>query len=207
MAIAFNLVSGLVGKGWKPTEIRFFRDPPLDMEPFRQHFQTRMRFGAEQAAIVFPSADLARPLPTSDSNAYAEALRQLEELDASSETHLFSNQVRRLLRRLFINGSGLQRVDLQRTAQLLALHPRTLNRRLHIEGKNFSAVLDETRYEVARQLLRDTALRIEDISVMLGYAGAASFDHAFRRWSGTTATDWRSLEQSNRTGSGFSRPR
>jgi AraC-like DNA-binding protein len=197
LAIAHNTFSELVGKDWSLTEVRLFRDPPADVEPFRRHFRARLRFAAEHAAIVFPATDLARPLAASDAGAYVKALRELETMEDSSDARQLGNKVRRLLHGLFITEFGLGRIDLQAIAQLFALHPRTLNRRLRAEGTKFNALLAETRYEIARQLLRDTNLRVADIANILGYADSASFNHAFRRWSGATATRWRSSNTSN----------
>jgi AraC-like DNA-binding protein len=191
LAISLNAIAELAGKGWKATEVRLFRDPPTDPEPFRRHFRTRLRFAAAHAAIVFPAADLARPLAGADPSAYALALRQLSALEAATDARLLTNQVRRLLHRLFLSGSGPEGIDLPRVARLFALHPRTLNRRLRAQGTTFNALLAETRYAIARQLLRDTGLQTRDIAFILGYAASASFGLAFRRWSGTTATAWR----------------
>jgi AraC-like DNA-binding protein len=191
LAISLNAIAELAGRGWKATEVRLFRDPPPDTEPFHRHFRTRLRFGADHAGIVFPAADLARPLAGADPSAYVLALRKLSDMEAWTDAGLLTNQVRRLLHRLFISGSGPEGIDLRRIARLFALHPRTLNRRLRAEGTTFNALLAETRYAIARQLLRDTRLQTRDIAFILGYAASASFDLAFRRWSGTTATAWR----------------
>lgn len=192
LAIILNMIKELAGKGWKATEVRLFRDPPRDLESFRRHFRTRLRFAAEHAAIVFPAADLARPTAGADPVAYARALRDLENREASSDGRLFRSQVLRLLHRLFVSGSGPDGIDRQKVAQLFALHPRTLNRRLRADGTSLGALLSEVRYEIARQLLRDTRLSSAHIAYALGYSDAASFNHAFRRWSGTTPTAWRS---------------
>ncbi len=196
LAISFNVITEFAGKGWKATEVNLFRDPPTNQEPFLQHFRTRLRFRAERAAIVFPAADLARPLADANPSAYANALRDLDRLDAVSGAGLAS-KVRRLLRRLLISGSGPDGIDLQQVARLFILHPRTFKRRLHDEGTRFNALLAEIRHEIARQLLRDTHLQIADIAFALGYAGSASFNHAFRRWSGVHATAWRALHGTN----------
>ena len=192
LVISRNLLSELVGKEWRITEVRMFREPPADMKPFRRSFRTPLRFGAEHAAIVFPAADLARPLPRANPSAYARALRDLERMEGASDAGLFGNKVRRLLHRMLISGSAPDGIDLRGIAQLFALHPRTLNRRLRAEGTTFSALLAEARFKIARQLLRDTRLQTTEIAYILGYAGSTSFDHAFRRWTGTTATKWRS---------------
>jgi AraC-like DNA-binding protein len=76
-------------------------------------------------------------------------------------------------------------------ADLFAIHRRTLNRRLRAQGTTFKALVDETRYEVARQLLRDTRIPVAQVAAALDYSDPASFDRAFRRWSGTTPSAWR----------------
>lgn len=191
LVITRNVLAELSGEDWKMTEVRLFRDTPADDEPFRRYFGVPVRFEAEHAAVVFPAAELTRPLPRANPHAYTKALHELKDMDDSSDGSQLSYKVRRLLQRIFISGSGLNGVDLEGTARLFALHPRTLNRRLRAEGITFNALLAETRYEIARQLLRDTHLQISDIAMILGYADSASFNHAFRRWSGATATWWR----------------
>jgi AraC-like DNA-binding protein len=196
LAIAINFMRELVGKGWQATEIRLFRDRPLDTKPFRDHFRTRLRFRAERAVVVFPIADLARPLPDADPIAYHRAHHELEAMDTSGDNALLKNQILRVLHRLFISGACPEGVELQRIARLFSLHPRTFSRRLRAEGTNYNELLNTTRYAVARQLLRDTQLQITELSIALGYADSAAFDHAFKRWSGTTASKWRSRQKS-----------
>lgn len=194
LTIVHNILRELAGTGWRATEVRLFRDAPVDMTPFREHFRSPLRFAAEQASIVFPAADLARPSANADPARFAAALRDLEALDASFGGGL-SDKVQRLLMSLMVTGACLGDTALDRAAvsKLLGLHPRSLNRRLRAEGTTFAALLTDSRYVIARELLRDTRLPVDAIAALLGYAQAASFDHAFRRWSTTTATAWRSL--------------
>ena len=192
LAIAINTFKELLGKEWQPTEVQMFRDPPENRSDFKRHFGSRIRFGAQHAAVVFKTADLDRPLPGADPKAYARLNRELEQIDVMTGGASLSNRVRRLLRGMFASGAGLHGIDLPRTARLLELHPRTFTRHLRSEEETFSNILEQVRYEFAQQMLRDTSLLIEDIALLLGYAESASFNHAFRRWSGKTATAWRS---------------
>jgi AraC-like DNA-binding protein len=150
----------------------------------------------ELEARVFPAADLARPTAEADPVAYAQALRELEQMEVSCDARLLRNRILRLLHQLFISGSGLDGIDRQQVAQLFSMHPRTINRRLRAEGTTFNALLAEARYATARQLLHDTHLQITDIACFLGYSQSASFILAFRRWSGTTPTAWRAMNRS-----------
>ena len=63
----------------------------------------------------------------------------------------------------------------------LSMHPRTLNRRLSAEGKNFRDLLGEAHFEVARQLLTVTNIKVTAIAEMLGYADPSGFTRAFER--------------------------
>jgi AraC-like DNA-binding protein len=45
--------------------------------------------------------------------------------------------------------------------------------------------------DAEREVLGRPGLRLADIAASLGYADASAFARAFRRWSGTTPTEWR----------------
>jgi AraC-like DNA-binding protein len=190
LAIAQNVFNELIGPNWRAREVHFVRGRPTEVHPYRQHFRTQLLFHAEQAALVFASADLARPVATADPGAFLKAQEALARMDERIGDGLTS-RVLRVLHRQFIAGAGPEGIDLQKVASILVMHPRTLNRRLQAEGTTFRELLAESRFDIARQLLRDTQLQVADISLLLGYAQTSSFDRAFRRWSGSTSTMWR----------------
>lgn len=71
------------------------------------------------------------------------------------------------------------------------MHRRTLDRHLGASGVSFRKLADETRFEVACQLLRDTQMSVGEIATSLHYGDSSAFAHAFRRWSGESPTRWR----------------
>ncbi|MDF5855495.1 AraC family transcriptional regulator [Pseudomonas aeruginosa] len=81
----------------------------------------------------------------------------------------------------------------------LKVTERTLRRRLADEGTNYREVLDLVRHDRARQLLRDERLRIEEVAERLGYMDTSSFRHAFRRWTGQCANDYRQTRIGGKT--------
>jgi AraC-like DNA-binding protein len=83
------------------------------------------------------------------------------------------------------------RCSAAKVAELFAIHRRTLNRRLSADGTAFKVVADEVRFEIARQLLTDTAMPLGQIAAVLEYSEAGAFTRAFRRWAGQTPTAWR----------------
>ena len=82
-------------------------------------------------------------------------------------------------------------VTMSSLAQQLGLHPKTMERRLATEGNSFEKIRDEVRYTVARDLLELTDLPVSEVAFALSFAGHSTFDHAFKRWSGMTPTEWR----------------
>jgi hypothetical protein len=56
IANAFNIMKELAGPQWEATEILLYRPRPVDCEPYRRFFRTRLTFGAEYAAVVFAAS-------------------------------------------------------------------------------------------------------------------------------------------------------
>ncbi len=197
LAILFNVLKTLGGPDWKATEVALHPvpnwAPERDLTPYRALFRTRLRVGAQRAAVAFPATCLTRPLAGADAVAYVRILREIEALDSLRGLGL-RERVRRVLRRLLIAGDPASGTSLERMAALFGLHPRTLNRRLQAEGTSLRALLEETRYRIACQLLRDTPLRAQELAVALGYADVTAFSRAFRRWSGTSPARWRASQ-------------
>jgi AraC-like DNA-binding protein len=79
--------------------------------------------------------------------------------------------------------------------RITALMRRTLSWHLRAKGAGFRSLVDETRFEIARQLLSQTRIPLSEVAVALGYSEASAFTRAFRRWSGQSPTTWR-LERS-----------
>jgi AraC-like DNA-binding protein len=183
MAAGCNYLRELCGASWTPSEVFFPHAKPADVEPHRRFFKAPLRFDSEFCALRFPAHWLDLPVQDAD----PARLRIAEkEAEAAGRGELLQ-QVYRALRTLLLRGQSSG----DDVAQMLAMHRRTLNRRLEAHGATFQEVLDQVRFEVARQLLTDTQVAIDDIAATLGYAGVSAFVRSFRRWSGTTPGRWR----------------
>jgi AraC-like DNA-binding protein len=185
IAIACNVVHGLCGSEWVPAAVLLKRREPADTTLYHKFFRAPVRFGAEQNAVVFPVRWLAQPLPGADAELRLLLERRVLEPginESGSVVHM-----RRVLRTLLHTGEATE----VRLAHLFAMHRRTINRRLQSQGTTFRKLVDEVRYDVARNLLESSERPVVDIAGMLNYADASAFTRAFRRWSGTTPARWR----------------
>jgi len=77
-------------------------------------------------------------------------------------------------------------------ARRLGISQRSLARRLSLEGKTFSNVLEELRSNLAERYLTEEDLSISQIAWLLGYKEVSAFTHAFKRWTGNTPREARS---------------
>lgn len=193
VATIFNMLRRLCGPKWRPTEVAFTHRKPKDAGPFRRFFDVPLRFDAEQSAVAFSEKWLKQPIPGADSELRRLLQKQVDEMEARYCGD-FPHQVRRVLRTAVLT----RRASADEVASLFSMHHRTLNRRLQGYGISFQQLADETRYEMARQMLGDSGAALGDVAMALGYAGASAFARAFRRWSGTTPAHWRARR---RTGS------
>lgn len=188
VAVAFNLMRDLCGNDWKPVEIRFAHSAPKDLEPFRRSFQTPLRFDDVQYAVVFSVDWLNFRLSDTSSELLHLLQQEINKLEVRQEDN-FLEQVRSLLRTTLVTGHS----SADQVAELFSMSRRTLNRHLNALGTNFQEVIDEIRFEIARQLLKDTSNEVAQIGFLLGYSNSSAFTRAFRRWSSTTPAAWRTV--------------
>jgi AraC-like DNA-binding protein len=112
-----------------------------------------------------------------------EKVNEQEKLHARS----FVEQVQAVMR----TALTFEQVSAARLAAMFNMHVRTFHRRLADHGTSHQELLDKTRHSLACQLLEEDRRSLPQIAELLGYAEMRSFIRAFKRWSGTTPTDWR----------------
>ena len=80
----------------------------------------------------------------------------------------------------------------------IGLSSRTLQRRLKYCGIDFEDLRDETRRSEALQLIASGKYTATEIAYMVGYSDQAHFTRAFKRWTGSSPSRYRSLLKDDR---------
>jgi AraC-like DNA-binding protein len=186
-ALIANMLRTLCGAAWRATTVALAHAPPVDVRPYKRCFRdAALQFDADTTAVTFERRWVERELPGSDAALFA-LLSQ--EMSAESRERLDPLEwVRIALRTMIPTG----RASESSIAGLIGVPVRTLRRQLVAEGASFRALSNETRYEIARQLLVDTRMPIADIANVLEYADASAFTRAFRKWTSVSPSAWRS---------------
>jgi AraC-like DNA-binding protein len=165
---------------------------PLTEPPWRSAYQAEVEgeliFGAAQLAFHLGPDLLALPCLTADAPAFDAACRVLEAAQQAQTPRAAAvgDMVPRVLAMLGPQAMGYP--PLTAVAARLHLSPRTLMRRLKLEGRCYQGLLDEVRQAQALALLRHGDKSFEAIAAELGFADTSNFSRTLRRWFGVTAS-------------------
>lgn len=193
-AVAYNILKELCGPDWRPDAILLPRARPADIGPYRRYFGAPLKFDAARQAIVFGVSWLTRPIAGAD-----PLVRELIENRAretiSHPDPVLEADVRRVIHLLLISSECSR----ESVARRLGMHHRSLSRRLRAIGTTYQNLYDETRFDLAQQLLCDTRLPVARVSRAVGFADPTIFTRAFRRWSGQTPREFRAARPAARS--------
>ena len=103
--------------------------------------------------------------------------------------------VTRQVSRLTGDFNNLACLNLADVASDLGFSERTLQRKLHAAGTDWSRLRERLRYRHALKMLCETEIRLLDLAFDLGYSDPANFGRAFRRWTGMTPGTYRRLHR------------
>lgn len=174
----------------KPLRLNLTR--PTLAKGYADYFGCEIRLNAPRNEIVFSQQVAELPFQHHNPDLLNVLLPNLEtELNQFCESS-FKQQIKREIYHAF-NG---KKPSLEEVAKQLFLSTRTLQRRLQEAKLSFQQLLNETRLEVAEQLLKHSEMAIAEIAFYLGYQEVTSFNRAFTQWQGISPTQYRK-EQHN----------
>jgi len=166
---------------------RFEYSAPDYRARYSECFACPLQFDAGTHAFAFDKRWLDQPLPLADAvthQAMAERCRK-QNLEFTGR-QAWLGRIRQLLTSQLGAAPGIEGLAAQMNCS-----PRTLRRHLHDLGCSYQELLDELRFERAKQWLAADELPIYRIAEQLGFSETASFRHAFVRWSGVAPSQFR----------------
>ncbi len=181
-AMVIKALREAAGRKFSPSRVQCSHARSSDLKEFDRFYNCRVEFGAPVDALEFFDDVLNLPLATSDRylletlRPYCEEAAKARPTAAASLRASIENEIHRLLPH--------GRANVETVAKTLGVSPRTLARRLALEGTNFAKLVDELRRTLAHQYVREANFSMGQIAWLLGYERSESFTHAFTRWVG-----------------------
>ncbi|MOA08594.1 HTH-type transcriptional regulator YesS [compost metagenome] len=118
----------------------------------------------------------------------------LKELGGRSDT-----QVKRLIEQamLYLQDNYMKDISLDNCADHIGTNPFFLSKTFkQVTGKNFIDYLTGLRLDKAKELLRDSSMKINDVAVQVGYQHSY-FNRIFKKLEGMTPSRYRELSQAD----------
>ncbi|THD03106.1 AraC family transcriptional regulator [Panacagrimonas perspica] len=186
MGTALNLMRELQLTGRVVRHLEFTGRDGEAADRIRQLSGLPVCCAAPRNAVVMDLEVATTPLPTFDEHLVRVLEDQCRQLLERRQIAGIAGRVRQQL----LRGLG-QVCGLDEVARALHLSSRSLRRRLDEEGTSFRDLVEDTRRQLAEQMLGTTDMKLDELAVHLGYADTASFTRAFRRWHGVSPGQYR----------------
>ncbi len=186
MAIVVRIIRLLGGPEARPSAISFTHAQQGSDAAYRDALGCPVRFRQPWCGFEISQSSADKRIESADPETRRIAAKYLES-NYLPPTASLSERVAELIRRLLPTGQ----CTVDAIADELAMHSRSLQRRLVTEGVSCQDLIDRERRTLAGTYLAEPGLHLNQISALLGYAEQSSFNRSCRRWFSMTPRQYR----------------
>jgi AraC-like DNA-binding protein len=179
-------IQDITGGAAQARQVYFSHAPLSAPGVYRAAFGCEVLFGQSADGIVLEERDLLCPVAGADERLYEMATAYIEDQYPSGTPPLHA-RVRVLIQRYL----GHEDCTNERIAAQLCLHPRTLQRRLKLEGMTFEIIKDDARREAALRYLQRPEMALTQVAEKLGYSEQSVLSRSCYRWFSASPREMR----------------
>jgi len=168
-------------------EINFVHHGGDTPSRYARHFGCPVNFGRPFNEIVIPAEFLHTTISDTSKESAELCIRQCELLisQLSKQSSLVDD-----VRYTILSQPGYY-PGIETVAEKMHMSSRTLRRHLREQNTSYQDLLNEIRFGLAKDYLRTTNFRLDQIAELLGYSEPGNFTHAFKRWAGVPPKTYR----------------
>lgn len=181
MGIGAQIIRLLGGSAARAQSVSFPHPQQGSDAAYRDALGCPVRFEQSWAGFELSAELAARRVENADPQTKRIATKYLEATYLPA-TATLPDRVAELARRLLPTGQ----CTAESIADELAMHPRTLQRRLGDAGTRCQDIIDRERRAQAARYLAEPGLHLSQIAGLLGYAEQSALNRSCRRWFGKT---------------------
>ena len=173
---------------FRPEAVYFKHEAPVSITDHEAYFGCAVHFSSDRDALLVSGGTLRTPNKLGDAS-----------ISSFFDTHLAA-EVSKLDDRIPLDRQVRDHVStslsegvpaLSDVARHLSMSGRTLQRRLSEQGYSYQTLVDESRRELAKRLLRQTDFSLIEVTFLTGFSEQSAFTRAFKRWAGQTPRSFR----------------
>ena len=192
-AVIANTFLTLTGKRIVPLRIELAY-AAREISEYQQFFGCDILFNKNSNRIILDKRDLATPVLTSDQSMFS----LFKSIVADKQALLATNSTQGNLKQvLFMQFKG-RIPSIEEAASALNMTPRSLQRKLLLEGTTFRDVAAEIRKDIALKLMQNPSIKISEVSDILGYSDPTAFRKAFKSWTNVIPGELKRMQQAKK---------
>lgn len=189
--LVVRLCRGLYRREFSPLAVSLQRPLPNNIAAFERAFRAPLKFGQPQNAIWFARDVFEQKLE----GANPELARHNDEIVVRYLAQMQKQNLRARVHAALIEQLPQGEPSQEKIAAALHMSPRNFQRKLAEEGTSYTELLSDTRRDLALSYVRDASYSLGEITYLLGFSDASSFNRAFKRWTGQAPSAYRSEKQ------------
>ena len=188
MASIATISREVSSKAFNPIALYLKHPAPETTSHHEEFFGCPVHFESDKDALLVASSSLQTPNKLGDESISTFFDSHLEaELSKFDDNSSLEQRVRIHISRCLSEGVPA----ISDVAGQMGLSGRTLQRRLSEQGHTFQTLVDESRRQLAKRLLKETDYSLAEVAFMTGYSEQSAFTRAFKRWAGQTPRSYR----------------
>jgi AraC-like DNA-binding protein len=186
IGLLHRILSMLVEGDYELLKVELPHDPLCSPGVYERYFAAPVHFGSQANAIYVSTATIKSQLTERSSQLHQLAIAYLDVQFPTPDGRI-ATRVDTAIRRTL----GTESCNRTSVAQAMAIHPRTLQRRLEREGETFDEIRDRVRREKAEYYLSKTSAPLSQVAGIIGYSEQAVLTRSCQRWFGQTPRKFR----------------
>ena len=183
----------LVGESFTPIEIHMHCPRAPSGVCLESYTQAPVIYNKTEYALIVDRHDAERLLPTAN----PELIRANEQIALHYLSMLERNNLTARVKSKIIELLPSGDISEEEVAKALNVSLRTLQRKLREESESYGHLLKVVKKDMAENYIQDSQLSISEIAYLLGFSDQANFTRAFRRWNGSTPSQYRQAIRNN----------
>jgi len=168
--------------------VHFVNTAPKNIMVYEQYFRCKVRFDQPKTQLLLPVTEAFKPLRTGDHTLQQLLLQQAQALLDKLPN---STQLDQRLQHAILTGLQKNQYQIDFIAKKLGVSVRQLQRHLQQQNATFQERVQEVRFMLATEYLKDPHLSLQEIALLLCYSEQSAFQRAFKLWTGLTPQQWR----------------
>jgi len=181
IGVAHGVLAMLAQDRYTLLRVELPHRPLEDGSLYETFFGSPVSFNCASNALYLSRGTLSSSLAHRSEQLHRMAADYLDVYSPSADGRV-SERVETAIRKTL----GTDSCNRESVARAMAMHPRTLQRRLKQENTSFDDIRDGIKRETVEHYLRHTNMPLSQVAGLVGYAEQAILSRSCQRWFGQT---------------------